>query len=58
MKIELRLIDHNCNVETRTAKPGVTVGQVEEAAENYFGTGRYQYVGVYLDGEAYSEFEE
>lgn len=57
MKIQLKVIDPSGKTKMMNAKPGVTVGEVEEIMENEVNSGYAVYAAVIVDGEIYAELE-
>lgn len=57
MKIQLKVIDPSGKTKLMNAKPGVTIGEIEEIMENEVYGGYAVYAAVIVDGEIYSELE-
>lgn len=56
-KIQLKTIDVDGNERFRTAKSGVTIGEVEDAMERMVLGGHAVYAAVIVDDEVYAELE-
>ncbi len=57
MKIELKTTEPGGKTRLRTAKPGATLEDICEIAENEVGSGFAVYAAVIVDGKIYSELE-
>lgn len=57
MSIVLKITEPGGKTRLRTAKQGVTLEQVREAAEHYFSTGKAIYAAVIVDGKIETELE-
>lgn len=56
-KIQLKTIDVDGNERIRTAKSGVSIGEVEDAMERMVLGGHAVYAAVIVDDEVYAELE-